>query len=91
MAKVTITFEDLEEGVSVKMESDPPFSGPGLGENFTQAQHMAVHLTEIMSEEYSEEEHVHGPGCSHDHDHDCGHDHDKDNEIPGENPVQPNQ
>lgn len=83
MAKVTITFEDIDEGVAVKMESEPPFSGPGVREpQMTQAQHMAIHLTEIMSEEYNDnsEEHVHGPGCGHDHDH--------DQEIPGKNPVQ---
>lgn len=76
MAKITITFEDVEDGVSVKMESDPVFSNvpnPENLEGFTQAQQMAIGLTEMMAERYYEL----------DHEGDCDHD--------GKNTIQPTQ
>lgn len=67
MAKVTITFEDIEEGVSVRIESDPIF--PELNaqtfNNLTEAQQMGLRMSRMLSEELAEiEEHENaGKGC----------------------------
>jgi len=52
MAKVTITFEDLDEGVEVKVESDPAISMDDK-ELLTNAQEMAVRMSSIIIEELS--------------------------------------
>ena len=55
MAKVTVTFEDIEEGVSVKVESEPAFPGPDapqeLQDSLTQAQQMGLRMTQLLTEE----------------------------------------
>lgn len=65
MAKVIVTFEDIEDGVSVKMDSDPAFK-EGMGhEELTEAQKMAWALTRLVTETASQEEHVHDENCNH--------------------------
>lgn len=80
MAKVTITFEDMDDGVQVKIESDPSFPGPAATpeqqEAMTDAQQMGIRMTELLTEELHQQQHDHdhegcGPDCNHDHDHDA--------------------
>jgi hypothetical protein len=57
MAKVTITFEDMNEGVSVEVQSDPPFPEK-TEENamqLTDAQQMALSMTMMFDQEMQEE------------------------------------
>jgi len=57
MAKVTITFEDKNEGVSVEVQSDPPFPEK-MEENameLTDAQQMALSLTMMFDQQMQEE------------------------------------
>lgn len=67
MAKVTVTFEDLDEGVSVRIESDPIF--PELNaqtfNNLTEAQQMGLTMSRMLTEQLAEmEEHENaGHGC----------------------------
>jgi hypothetical protein len=72
MAKVTVTFEDVEEGISVKVESDPPFPGPAATQeeqdNLTDAQHMGLRMTHQLTAELHENDeedsfHVHDENC----------------------------
>ena len=76
MAKVTITFEDIEseengEGVEVNMVSDPPWPAPGEinPASMSAAQQMALEMTHILSERQmaEEHEHCHDENCTHDH------------------------
>lgn len=73
MAKVTVTFEDINEGVSVQVESDPPFPGPAASQeqkdSLTDAQQMGIRMTHLLTEEMAAL-HQCSEGCSHDHDHD---------------------
>lgn len=80
MAKVTITFEDLENGgTNVKIISDPPFAGPAATpeehEAMTDAQQMGIRMTELLTQEFVKHEaafnseHIHDENCHHDHDH----------------------
>lgn len=71
MAKITVTFEDVEEGVSVKVESDPPFPGPVASQeeldSLTEAQEMGLRMTQVLTEEASLHEHeCHDEHCTHD-------------------------
>ena len=75
MAKVTVTFEDVDEGVSVRIESDPAFPGPAATDEqkdaLTDAQHMGLQMTELLTQKLSEQhEHCHDEHCTHEHDHD---------------------
>ena len=64
MAKVTITFEDMDDGVSLTVQSDPPF--PEKGENealaaeqvsaLSDAQQMALHMTMLFDQQMQGEE-----------------------------------
>jgi hypothetical protein len=71
MAKVTITIEDIADGVSIKMDSDPPFPGPDAAPeqtaNFTDAMHWALAVGEWLAQQSmrENEEHVHDENCSH--------------------------
>jgi len=72
MATVTVTFEDVDNGVSVKVISDPPFPGPHATaeehEALTDAQHMGLRMTELLTERLAEEEgHCHDEHCTHHH------------------------
>jgi hypothetical protein len=68
MAKATVFFEDVQEGVSVRVESDPGFPGPDATEEeknaLTDAQKMCLRLTEILTEEMVQD-HVHDENCNH--------------------------
>jgi len=94
MAKVTVTFEDIEEGVSVNVESDPPFPGPAASkeekESLTDAQQMGLRMTHLLTEEHASQNGFMESIFAHD-DHD--HDHDHDPEIPsdGATTVQPDE
>lgn len=58
MAKVTITFEDLNEGVSVEVQSDPPFPEK-MEENatdLTDAQQMALSMTMMFDQQMQQDE-----------------------------------
>lgn len=62
MAKVTLVFEDCEDGVSVSLTSDPPFPHrddfSSQDPDLSDAQHMAlgvVHHMERKAQEVSEE------------------------------------
>ena len=53
MAKVTITFEDMEEGVSLLVESDPPLPEE-IDEdtsNLTDAQQMALSMAMMFDQQ----------------------------------------
>lgn len=77
MAKVTITFEDHEGGVEVKVGSDPAWPGPAAeNQSLTEAQMMGLRVVEILNQLQEAEEDEDEGGCCHDHDHDCQHDHD---------------
>lgn len=71
MAKVTVTFEDIEDGVSVKVVSDPAFPGPDATpeeqDALTDAQHMGMRMTELLTEQADSEHHCHDEHCTHDH------------------------
>jgi len=57
MAKVTITFEDMNEGVSVEVQSDPPFPEK-MEENameLTDAQQMALSMTMMFDQQMNDE------------------------------------
>jgi hypothetical protein len=62
MAKVTITFEDMEEGVTVAVESDPPLPEniQEEAENLTDAQQMALSMA-MMFDNQMQEEHEQQP------------------------------
>lgn len=64
MAKVIITFEDVEDGVSVKMTADPKL--PSERNDLTDAQDLAVRMTELLE---AEQGHCHDEHCTHDHHH----------------------
>lgn len=77
MAKVTISFEDLEDGVSLTVQSDPPFPEKVENETFspdhvselTDAQQMALHMTMMFDQEMkNDKEHQH----AHEHHKCCG-------------------
>jgi hypothetical protein len=57
MAKVTITFEDMEEGVTVAVESDPPLPEniQEEAENLTDAQQMALSMAMMFDNQMQEE------------------------------------
>lgn len=65
MAKVTVTFEDIEGqegGVNVRIESEPGFPGPAAEDQMlSSAQMMGLRMTEILAEEMQDQ---HG-GCGH--------------------------
>jgi hypothetical protein len=91
MAKVTVIFEDIDEGVSVKVESEPGFPGPAASpeekNSLTDAQQMGLRMTHLLTEEMASQE-------GHDHDHDHDHDHnDHHAEVPsdGTTAVQSNE
>lgn len=80
MAKVTVTFEDIEEGVSVRVESNPPFPNPAHPDanspDLTEAQHMGIHMTQLLTERLAGNEipdesevppHEHGENCGCNH------------------------
>lgn len=75
MAKVTVTFEDIDEGVSVKVESDPAFPGPAASQeeqdSLTDAQQMGLRMTHLLTEEMASQEghhhECHDEHCTHDH------------------------
>jgi len=99
MAKVTITFEDIDDGVRVKAESEPPFPGPAAqDQTLTEAQEMGIRMTQMLTEELQRQEqevneHDHC-GCGHDHDdgiHDHDDGHDRQDQIKGQDSVQSNQ
>ena len=73
MAKIIVTFEDVEEGVSVKIESDPPFPGPDASQeeqdSLTDAQDMGLRMTQLLTEEIQS---LHNHDCL---DKLCPHDH----------------
>ena len=67
MAKVTITFQDMEDGVSLQVESDPPFPEK-MNENaaeLTDAQQMALSMTMMFDQQMqdSEDHHHHKSSC----------------------------
>jgi hypothetical protein len=68
MAKVTIILEDVEQGVSIKMDSDPPFPGPNPTpeqiESFTDAMHWGIEIGNWLAQQ-SIREHEHDENCSH--------------------------
>jgi len=78
MAKITVTFEDIEEGVAVKVESEPAFPGPAASQEeqdaLTDAQQMGLRMTKMLTEVVASQQ-----GLEHDHDHDhdehCPHHH----------------
>lgn len=79
MAKVTITFEDLENGgTNVKIISDLPFAGPAATSEehdaMTDAQQMGIRITELLTEELMQHEAVFNAGTEHIHDENCHHD-----------------
>lgn len=72
MAKVTITFQDMEDGVSLQVESDPPFPEKvnESVEELSDAQQMALSMTMMFDQQMQgteEEHHQHqctgGGGC----------------------------
>lgn len=62
MAKVTVTFEDVEDGVAVKVESDPPFGPPDGLADLTEAQQMGIQMTQMLAEQSAGDCCEHG-GC----------------------------
>lgn len=60
MATVTVTFQDVNDGVSVKVVSNPPFPGPDATpeqqEALTDAQHMGLQMTELLTERLAHDE-----------------------------------
>jgi hypothetical protein len=50
MAKVIVIFEDVEEGVSVKVTSEPAFPEPS-SEEITEAQQLGIRMTQLLTEE----------------------------------------
>jgi len=74
MAKVTITFEDIDEGVRVNIESEPGFPGPAASQeeqdSLTDAQQMGLRMTHLLTEEMASQE-------GHHHEHDDDHEHDE--------------
>lgn len=90
MAKVTVTFEDIDEGVGVKVESDPAFPGPAASQEeqdgLTDAQQMGLRMTHLLTEEMASQE------GHHEHDEHCNHDHDTDEiSSDGATSVQPKE
>lgn len=67
MAIVTVTFEDVDEGVKVKIESDPGFPNTEPSEEMTQAQEMGLRMAAMLTEELDGDEHECGPNCDHEH------------------------
>lgn len=71
MAKVTVTFEDIEGGVNVQVVSDPPFGENPTEmnpENLTDAQQMGIQMTQLLAEAHAQESSNccnHGCGCHH--------------------------
>lgn len=58
MAKVTITFQDMEDGVSLVVESDPPFpekQGDSM-EGLSDAQQMALSMTMMFDQQMQDAE-----------------------------------
>lgn len=78
MAKVTITFEDIDEGVRVNVESEPGFPGPANQEEaeFTDAQQMGLRMVDLLNDEVASQnhDHDHDEHCTHEHCHGHGHD-----------------
>lgn len=62
MAKVMITFEDVDDGVSVKLTADPKL--PSERNDLTDAQDLAIRMTELLE---AEQGHCHDEHCTHDH------------------------
>ena len=76
MATVTVTFQDVDEGVSVRVESDPAFPGPAATVEeqnaLTDAQQMGLRMTQLLTEELNQQqhaEHCHDENCTHEHHH----------------------
>ena len=71
MAKVTMVFEDCEEGVSLNIESDPPLPHrkklSNQDSDLTDAQHMALSVAQMMNQKHGDEKE-----CSED-DRSCSH------------------
>lgn len=94
MAKVTITFEDIDEGVRVNIESEPGFPGPAASQevqdSLTDAQQMGLRMTHLLTEEMASQE-----GHHHEHEHDHDHEHNEHyaDKVPsdGTPAVQPNE
>ena len=65
MAKIVVTFEDVEDAVSVKIESELDLGNLSKEEqdNLTEAQQMGLRMTHILQKEYE---------SMHEDDHDCG-------------------
>jgi hypothetical protein len=67
MAKVTITFMDMEDGVSLVVESEPPF--PEKDEKaevgLTDAQQMALSMTMMFDQQMQDAEQEQTKSCSH--------------------------
>lgn len=73
MAKVTLVFEDCEDGVSVSMISDPPFPHrvdfSSQDPDLSDAQHMAMGVVDHLERKAQEksESTTEGHKCSHSH------------------------
>jgi hypothetical protein len=69
MALVTITFEDDEDGVRVRVESNPAFPGPEATQEqhdaLTDAQQMGMRMTMMITEEYAHHEQAASECCNH--------------------------
>ena len=59
MAKVTLVFEDIDDGVSLTVESDPslPENISDEGNELTDAQKMAISMAMIFDQQMKEEIH----------------------------------
>jgi hypothetical protein len=74
MANVTITFEDAEDGVHVKVESDPQFPEPNSFEgNLTEAQNMGIAMLHLLQEKMTEETEAETKDCCNDSGCKCSH------------------
>lgn len=72
MAKVTITLEDIEGGLSMSMHSDPPYPEPPFNKeaiyDISFAMFWGIEISEWLAHktmEIDEEEHQCDENCSH--------------------------
>lgn len=69
MAIVTVTFEDLpNDEIRFSISSDPPYPSEE-GQDFSNAQGMAIRLSELLSEEIEDQGHKSEKECPFHHHH----------------------